>query len=158
MLGEWIFGCDVCQEVCPFNLVPLKKKLSADVPELGREAGVGPSLPLAEVLSMRDSSAFERRFSGTALMRAKREGLLRNAAVVAANRGSLSLELELLEASRADSSAIVRRHALWAYSEILGLQGSKAKARMLKRLQEAQADPDPGVVDEAREILAQLPN
>ena len=158
MLGEWIFGCDVCQEVCPFNVVPLKKKLSADVPELGREAGVGPSLPLAEVLGMRDGAAFERKFAGTALMRAKREGLLRNAAIVAANRGVLGLETELLEASRADSSAIVRRHALWAYSEILSLQGGKAKARMLKRLQEAQADPDSGVVTEAREILAQLPN
>lgn len=158
MLGEWIFGCDVCQDVCPFNIVPLKKRSPPDVPELGRDAGVGPSLALAEVLAMRDSKSFERRFAGTALMRAKREGLLRNAAVVAANRCVESLSPILLEASREDGAATVRQHALWAYCELLAGQGSAARARVVERLESALNDPDPEVVAEARENLGRLPN
>lgn len=158
MLGEWVFGCDVCQDVCPFNIVPLKRGLPPDVPELGRDAGIGPSLSLTELLSMRDLKAFERRFAGTALMRAKREGLLRNAAVVAANRHVQSLVPTLLEASREDCSATVRLHALWAYCELLAGQGSASRSRVVARLESALNDPDAEVIAEAREHLGRLPN
>lgn len=158
MIGEWLFGCDVCQEVCPFNLVSLKKGRTADVPELSAEAGVGPSLSLSELLSIRDQRTFERRFGGTALMRAKREGLLRNATVVAANRKSEELAAALLAASLEDCSPLVRQHALWAYIELMLDAGSVARTRAVERLQRAKSDPACEVVAEAEEILKRLPN
>lgn len=158
MIGDWLFGCDVCQEVCPFNFVSLKKGRGAEVPELGAEAGVGPSLALGELLSIRETSAFQRRFSGTALMRAKREGLLRNASVVAANRRVEELEGELLSASMEDSSGMVRQHALWAYVELVKDAGSSGAARAAARLARALSDPDAGVSAEAKMLLSRLPN
>lgn len=158
MIGDWLFGCDVCQEVCPFNFVSLKKGRGAEVPELGAGAGVGPWLPLRELLSIRDTASFERRFSGTALMRAKREGLLRNAAIVAANSRAEGLQAELLAASLEDSSAVVRQHALWAYVELVKDAGSSGAALAVGRLRKALDDPDRAVVAEAEGLLSRLPN
>lgn len=152
-LGEWVFGCDVCQDVCPFNYVSLKRGLRADIPELGAEAGVGESLSLQEVLLMRDSAAFERRFAGTALMRAKREGLVRNAAVVAANTGASELLGALELAAREDSSAIVRQHALWGYVTLALASGERPRPVIRNRVREALSDPAPEVAAEARQLL-----
>ncbi|NBX40819.1 MAG: hypothetical protein EBR15_05265, partial [Gammaproteobacteria bacterium] len=110
-LGEWVFGCDICQEVCPYNAAPLKQHFGASVPELSREAGVGPMLNLADLLSLRSDQAFAKKFQGTALMRAKREGLLRNAAVVAANTMAVSVLPVLIELVGRDPSPVVCRHA-----------------------------------------------
>src|SRR5262245_45564509 len=75
-LGEWLFGCDVCQVFCPSN------RFSADTdwPGLRPEAGPGPRIDLAELLSIDTDEKFRSRFKGTALTRPKRRGLLRNAA------------------------------------------------------------------------------
>ncbi|MDF1702260.1 MAG: tRNA epoxyqueuosine(34) reductase QueG, partial [Planctomycetota bacterium] len=75
-MGPWLFGCDVCQDVCPFN----RWAQPAPWPELAPEQGVGPRLDLAEVLALPDEVAFAARFAGTPLLRPKRAGLLRNAA------------------------------------------------------------------------------
>ena len=113
-LGEWIFGCDICQEVCPFNHTSLKEQRSALIEELDHAAGVGPLLSLEEVLKLRTSDQFLECFAGTPLMRPKRAGLLRNAMVVAANTKSDSLYEAILTCAQHDSSPIVRQHALWA--------------------------------------------
>jgi epoxyqueuosine reductase len=139
--------------VCPFNYVSLKRGLRADIPELGAEAGVGESLSLQEVLLMRDSAAFERRFAGTALMRAKREGLVRNAAVVAANTGASELLGALELAAREDSSAIVRQHALWGYVTLALASGERPRPVIRNRVREALSDPTPEVAAEARQLL-----
>ncbi|MCB0340479.1 MAG: tRNA epoxyqueuosine(34) reductase QueG, partial [Bdellovibrionales bacterium] len=78
-LGEWIFGCDVCQDVCPFNHSTLKSSNSIGLEEFSSRAGIGDQLSLREVLSIRTNQEFKSRFLNTALLRAKREGLLRNA-------------------------------------------------------------------------------
>jgi epoxyqueuosine reductase len=110
-LGAWIFGCDDCQEVCPFNARPLESRW----PEFSPERGAGAWLSLAEVLSLREDAAFQARFAGTPLLRAKRAGLVRNACVAARNRGAVDELRGLLEECRdADASPVVREHAAWA--------------------------------------------
>ena len=119
-LGRWIFGCDDCQEVCPFNARPLESVW----PELSPERGAGAWLPLAEVLALRSDAAFKARFAGTALLRAKRAGLVRNACVVARNLGAVAELKGLLAACRdRDESPVVREHAAWALGEAPGPQG-----------------------------------
>ena len=78
-LGDRLFGCDACQEACPFN------RHTPTSPEEGFRPipGMNP-VDLAELFTL-DESAFRRRFRHTALWRAKRPGILRNAAIVLAN-------------------------------------------------------------------------
>ncbi len=110
-LGPWLFGCDDCQDPCPFNARPLESKW----PEFSPERGAGPWLPLAEILSLRGDASFRERFRGTPLLRAKRAGLVRNACVVARNIGAVGELKPLLEECREkDESPMVREHAAWA--------------------------------------------
>jgi epoxyqueuosine reductase len=150
-LGEWVFGCDVCQEVCPHN----NPKLStiAGTAEFGAQHGCGSSLRLEEVLTIRTDAEYARRFSGTPLMRCRREGLLRNAAVVAGNTGAVETLPELAEAASNDSSAVVRQHALWGMCKILAAHGAKGGDEWRRNLERALADPEEEVRAEARRIL-----
>ncbi len=78
-MDDWIFGCDICQEVCPYNR---KAPVTRD-PAFQSEAGAGQFLPLDEILSIQSDEEYLKRFQGTPLMRAKRAGLQRNAEIAA---------------------------------------------------------------------------
>jgi epoxyqueuosine reductase len=152
-LGEWLFGCDVCQEVCPFNGIAIKKKRSPVVPEFESTAGVGQMLSLNEILSIRTEEQFVKRFAGTPLMRTKREGLVRNAAVVAANTHAEMTLRALEDAIRCDESPIVRRHALWSHWEISARLGEAAHDQSAMILESCRRDADDGVQDEVLACL-----
>ncbi len=85
-IGDWVFGCDICQEVCPYN----RQVPAPTEPAFQPEAGIGPRLPLAKVLKIRDDARFQATFRGTPLLRPKRTGLVRNAATVADNLAALA--------------------------------------------------------------------
>ena len=104
-LGDWLFGCDVCQEVCPFNH-SVKSDLS--LPEFSMQAGAGSSLCLADLFQISDPQSFTKRFAGTAIMRAKRDGLLRNAAAVAANTRSLESCDAMIDCYLVEDSPLIR--------------------------------------------------
>jgi len=80
-IDDWVFGCDICQEVCPFNAQP---KMARHL-DFRASEGVGPWLDLCAVLAIQDDHEFKAKFSETPLLRPKRQGLQRNAAVVAHN-------------------------------------------------------------------------
>jgi len=141
-LGDWLFGCDICQAVCPHNArVPI-----TDWPEFHPEAGVGKTLALADVLAIASEEEFRARFRGTALRRAKRRGLLRNAAIVAANTGYDDVIPQLRRLAREDPDEIVRGHALWALHVL-----DPVRSRPL--LERARRDPHPFVRQEAESAL-----
>jgi epoxyqueuosine reductase len=86
LFGDRIFGCDICQDVCPYNAPQPGHSLRDAKSALFDSAhAAGAYLPLADILAIRDEAAFARRFSGTALMRARRRGLVRNAIIAAIN-------------------------------------------------------------------------
>jgi epoxyqueuosine reductase len=110
-LGDWLFGCDVCQEVCPWNrkAPPGVEPALQARPELEK-------LDLIEVLGLSEEE-FRRRFRGTALLRTKRRGLLRNAALVLGNLGDAAA-LPALRRALDDAEPLVREAARWAIDNI----------------------------------------
>ncbi len=139
-MGAWIFGCDVCQDVCPFN----RFATPAPWPELRPEAGAGTRLDLADTLSIPDDATFTARFEGTPLLRPGRKGVLRNAAIAARNVGATAAVPMLERLVRDDAEPVIRSHALWA---LRGLDEARARAAT----EVALRDPDPLVREEAAE-------
>jgi len=123
LVGDWAFGCDVCQEVCPYNKT---KAAKSRWPEFSGEAGAGPYLDIVEVLGIRADEEFERRFAGTPLTRPGRAGLLRNCCVAAGNLKLEETAPALILALREDPSSLVRGHAAWALGEIGGPEAEAA--------------------------------
>jgi epoxyqueuosine reductase len=142
-VGDWAFGCDVCQEVCPYNKTKASK---SRWPEFSAEAGHGPYLKIEEVLEIRADEEYEERFAGTPLTRPGRAGLLRNCCVAAGNLKLKEAVPALVRALREDSSALVRGHAAWALGEIGGAEATLREA--------AQAEEDTWCKDEIRLALA----
>ncbi len=108
-IGEWVFGCDVCQTVCPWN----RKAPAATEPEL---RAAGPLEPVATWLGL-DDDQFRARFRGSAIRRARRGGLLRNAALVLGNRRAAAA-VPALARALADPDRVVRDAAAWALERI----------------------------------------
>ena len=118
-IGNRLFGCDACQEVCPFNEGRAGWQ-EVTIDGLKGENGIGANLDLAEILSLRTDEEFEARFAGTPLMRAKRKGLLRNACVVAGNSGDRSLLPVLKKLAESEEDGMIKEHAEWAIRVIPG--------------------------------------
>ncbi len=82
-MSNWIFGCDICQEVCPYNKAFAKPVTL----EAFREAKIaGSTIPLDEILAIKTDEEFLHRFAGSPLMRAKNRGLKRNAKIALTNQ------------------------------------------------------------------------
>lgn len=111
-LDDWIFGCDVCQDVCPWNVSFAQPAASDPFSRRDDLRGLDPE----EILAL-DEAAFRKRFSGTALMRSKWEGMRRNACVVLGNRRDPGA-LPALRRAASDEDPVVREHASWAIEEI----------------------------------------
>ncbi|TVQ19021.1 MAG: tRNA epoxyqueuosine(34) reductase QueG [Spirochaetaceae bacterium] len=112
LIGDWIFGCDLCQEVCPLN-VRARATTLADF----RAHRAGERLRLDDLLSTPDDDAYRKRFAGTPLLRPGRDAMVRNACIAAGNSGGTDL-LPALKRLTADRSILVREHAIWAVESI----------------------------------------
>jgi epoxyqueuosine reductase len=106
-VGRHVFGCDICQDVCPWNR---RRRHRGGDPFEPRPGGVGPELArLAEL----DDAAFRERFRRSPVKRAKRRGLVRNVAVALGNGGDPA-HRPVLERLARDEDPVVREHAEWA--------------------------------------------
>jgi len=81
-MQNWIFGCDICQEVCPYNKSRAKP---LQLPALKNTKIAGHSLPLKEILAIQTDEEFTQKFAGSPVMRARREGLQNNARIAKQN-------------------------------------------------------------------------
>jgi epoxyqueuosine reductase len=110
-LGNRIYGCDDCLEVCPWNKFAREANLMKPHarPELAAP-------DLAELLSL-DDAAFKRRFAGTPVVRTRRRGLLRNVCVALGNVGDAS-SLPALRRAAEDPEPLIAEHARWAIERI----------------------------------------
>lgn len=112
--GAWIFGCDICQDVCPHNT-----RIPSTSVESFQPIANGPaSLSLTEILSMRSEEDFRQKCGGTSLTRAGRHGLIRNACLAAAHLDRKDLIPQLETLSRQDPHDVVREQAAWALQRL----------------------------------------
>ncbi len=145
-LGDWLFGCDDCQDVCPFNARAKETRW----PELRAENGTGAWVPLADVLRLKTPQEFKARFRDTPLLRAKRAGLVRNACLVAANRKAEELMPAMMDCLW-DAEPIVRGHSAWALGQFPSENVRRALDAALAR------EYDPRVQFEIRATLDASP-
>jgi epoxyqueuosine reductase len=134
LIGDWIFGCDLCQEVCPINAYP--RRAAPDTAALAAYRQAPDPRPVLEELLLLDEAAFSDRFRGTAVWRTRRSGLLRNACVALGNVGERSSVPALAGALR-DHDPLVRGHAAWA----LGRLGGGAARQHLEAAIRRESDP-----------------
>ena len=127
-MGDWVFGCDVCQEVCPYTGAAADDPDPEFLPASVEHAY--PSLPGLLDMSTR---TFRGRYRGTAVMRVRRVGLARNAAVALGNIGTEDDAPVLARAALGHDEALVRGHAAWALGRIGGRAARQALARAWER-------------------------
>ena len=102
--GDWVFGCDVCQDVCPFNRFALKGAAF--------EPALEPTVDLEELASLSED-AFRERYQGTALLRTGRKALIRNALLAMGNSGDRR-HAPTLERFAAGPDPILAEQARWS--------------------------------------------
>ncbi len=144
-MGNWIYGCDVCQDVCPFNRFAQPTGEAGFYPaagELGLADWAAAAPPLLDVLAL-DEAGFAARFARSPIKRIKRQRLVRNACVAAGNWGSATAVPALIPLL-SDPEPIVRGHAAWALRQIRDERGETAVYRAL------QHEPDEIVRSEMR--------
>lgn len=143
-MGDWLFGCDICQDVCPWNKkAPIKD--DADFRPLG-DLNPADLIALLEL----DDDAFSKRFDRTALARPGRGGVLRNAAIVLGNQRDVRAVGALCR-SLADGDPVVRGAAAWALGQI---GGQDAWATLKCRL---GVEDNAAVVSEIEQAIASCP-
>jgi len=131
LIGNHIFGCDICQEVCPYNVNIEPSKEPAFQPREGLHAP-----ELIPLLALNEEQ-FRSRFKGSPIRRSKRRGVLRNVAVALGNLGSAE-SVPALATLLSDPEPLVRGHAAWA----LGRIGTAQARAALDEALGCEADPD----------------
>jgi epoxyqueuosine reductase len=120
-VGRHVFGCDICQDVCPWNR---RRRHQGNEAFAARPGLVAPSL---EELASLDADAFRERFQKSPLKRAKRRGLLRNVAVALGNSRDPA-KRPILDHLAADEDPLIREHALWALRRLDGYERKATEA------------------------------
>lgn len=124
LMGNRVYGCDICQEVCPFNVrfaEETEEEAYAPRPELD-----GPTLvELAERLLPMSENGFLREYADSPISRARRKGLLRNVCIGLGNWGNQGA-LPVLARAVEDGRPLVRGHAAWALGQVGGRSASEA--------------------------------
>ncbi len=127
LMGNWVYGCDLCQEVCPFNRFAQPDHEPAFRPASWDTAAP----PLLDLLAL-DKGDFDERFANNPIRRIKRQGLVRNACVAAGNWGDPKA-IQPLTRLLFDLEPLIRGHAAWALGKIGGGESREALNAALSR-------------------------
>ncbi len=144
-MGDWLFGCDVCQDVCPWNR---KAPVTTDPTFQPR-----PELRPADAVRLLQMTAedFDREFAETPMARPGRAGLLRNAAIVLGNSGDPTA-VPVLIAALGDVEPLIRGASVWALQQ-LGGEDAYVALRVI-----AEREADPAVIAELQASVRREPD
>ena len=127
LIGNWVFGCDICQDVCPVNRKARKPSQPIQKSDAIQPTG---TLDLVELLELTEEK-FQDQFRGTSIMRAKRVGLQKNACVALGN-GRDKSAVPALISTLTNPEPLVRGHAAWALGEIATFEALSALGTAIK--------------------------
>jgi epoxyqueuosine reductase len=130
-MGNLVFGCDICQDVCPWNRKAAISKVGEFEPREGNRT------PLLVELASLSREEFAARYRGSPIKRAGWKGLMRNVAVAMGNAGDPGLTPSLKQLLNCDEP-VVRRHAAWAIFRI----GAPDAALLLQSRLDREVDPE----------------
>ncbi len=146
-MENWIFGCDVCQEVCPWNI-----RFAAEEGDPAFRARENvPLVDLQQEIHI-TPEAFNRKFKGSPVKRPKRRGYLRNVAVALGNLGGPGAVADLAQVLAREPEPLVRAHAAWAMGQI----GGPAALQALETA--AASETDPEVTSEILAAIQEIPS
>ena len=123
LMGNLIFGCDICQTVCPWN-----RRFARATSEPAFQPRSDAMAPVLLDLITLDDNGFEQRFRDSPVQRAKRRGLLRNVAVALGNWADPAA-VPALARAQADAEPLIRGHAAWALGRIATADAQRALGR-----------------------------
>jgi epoxyqueuosine reductase len=142
LVGDWVFGCDVCQQVCPWN-----QRFAPSGGDPSFEPRSGVSYPdLIQELALTPQE-FNLKFKGSPIKRAKRRGYLRNVAVALGNSGDSAAVPALAKSLLEDHEPLVRQHSAWALGQIGGEEANRALQQALKQ------ETEDVVLEEIKDVL-----
>ena len=133
LIGDWIFGCDICQDVCPWN------RFAPPAREARLHARTLEGWTLERFLEL-DDAEFTKLFAGSPIRRARRAGFLRNVCVALGNRREATAVPALLRALAHDPEPLVRGHAAWALGQIAGASKAAEQPGIAAALRAAAAE------------------
>ena len=131
-MKNWLFGCDECLTFCPFS----SKSKPGAWPEFQPTQGIGSEVKLQDLFHLKSNREYENYFMGTALLRAGRKQMLRNACIVLGNSRQKEA-IPYLEQALKDPASLVRLHAAWALGEIRQNESKEILENHLKQ----ESDP-----------------
>jgi epoxyqueuosine reductase len=149
-VGNRVFGCDICQEVCPWN-----QRFAVNAEEPAYAAGADTDGPALLELMTLSEEEFASRFSGSPIKRTGRRGLLRNVAVALGNWGARQA-VPVLARALDDPEPLIRGHAAWALGRILdrvGIPGDGGFVVAEAILHRLHVEEDPWVEEELETAL-----
>jgi epoxyqueuosine reductase len=147
--GDWIFGCDECLDSCPVG-----RQDHETHPDFAPQSLEDARPALAPLLSM-DEESFRDRFQGRAIMRARRDGFVRNVCVALGNVGTAN-DLPALFAALDDPAALVRGHAAWAAAEVARRHPAARTLVAAQLTSHAESESDAAAREELAAALARL--
>jgi epoxyqueuosine reductase len=143
-LGDWIFGCDICQVVCPWNI-----RFASNESHPALQADPDSARPTLRHELTLTAQQFNQKFRRSPIKRAKRRGYLRNVSVALGNQKDTAAVQELTDLLEQEPEPLIRTHAAWALGR---MRTKRAKEALEKAL---QRDPDTGVTNEILSALNQ---
>jgi len=133
LMGDWVFGCDICQQVCPWNV---RFAPSQGHPALAPRPGV-PNPDLVREIGLTRES-FNRKFRGSPVERPRRRGYLRNVAVALGNWKDPAAVPALARVLKEEPEPLVRAHAAWALGQI----GGESARQTLEEARGIEREPE----------------
>jgi len=131
-MGNWVFGCDICQQACPYNargLLPTREEwFEPRVPDWGAPK-------LLDLIAL-DDKQFSAMFKGSPVKRTKRRGLLRNVAIALGNWGSDEAIPALVRVMTDEPEPLIRAHAAWALGQLREFKTAREALDKARQLEE----------------------
>jgi epoxyqueuosine reductase len=146
-IGNWVFGCDICQQVCPWNIRQEHTRPQRTETTTTGIRGV-PHPQLINDLNL-SPQEFNQKFNNSPVQRARRRGYLRNLAVALGNSGDTRAISALIHCLEAEAEPLVRVHAAWALGQFSTLVAREALSAAQQR------ETDPAVLAEIHTVLEQ---